>query len=181
MKRSIRDRINTNSPKGIDGGSSIDAEMFGVMKRYKSTISENMLCNYFKDATYANLLWETIASTIVNTGNGQQPLPSIDEYIGFLEDGLSVIKANIESGFKIVESRVVVTDIDPEKESMEHTRLTYIISTNEAELNNYLLHTVEQTEETKAILDKLQKINKEYYELISNIRKTIIDNLVVVD
>lgn len=181
MKRSIRDRIGSSSYRDLDNRNNLDAEMFGVMKRYQSNISENMLCNYFKDATYANLLWETMASTIVNTANGQQPLPSIDEYISFLEDGLSVIKANVEAGFKVVESRVVVTDIDPEKDSIEHTRLCSIVSINEAELNNYLLHSIEQTEESKAILDRLQKINKEYFDLIINIRHTIISSLSVVD
>lgn len=180
---SIRDRKQRKRWGEEDNSPSpkYDLEMFGKMVRYSSVISENMLCNYFKDTTYSNLLWETMATTVVNTANAQNPLPSMNEYVTFLEEGLEALKHNAETGLTTVESRVIVTDINPADDSIEHTRLNSICSDNEIMLNNFLLHTVEQTDEVKSLLTRMQQLNQGYFDIITTIRKTIIDNLIVID
>lgn len=182
-RKSIKDRREMMrwGEEDKHSSSGVDLEMFGKMVRYNSIVSDNMLCNYFKDLSYANMLWETMASTIVNTANGQNPIPSITEYISFLEDGLEALKLNAETGLSTVASRVVVTDISVENDSSEFTRLSGISSINEIELNNFLLHNVDATDETKNILERLHKVNQGYFDMITTIRKTIIDNLIVVD
>lgn len=185
MKKSIRDRRAHMNWGEEDKSTGVDMEMFGKALRYKSNVKETMLCNYFNDTSYSAILWESMAATISNTVNGQSPLPSINDYVSFLTDGLELLKSNAIEGLSVVETRVVVTDINPEVESMEHTRLSGILSNNEIELNNLLLHTVEHTPENEdqitKILNSLQELNKAYYEVITNIRQTITNSLVLVD
>lgn len=185
MKQSIRARRARMNWGEEDKSTGVDMEMFGRAQRYKSNIKETMLCNYFKDTSYSAILWESMGATIKHTANGQSPIPSINEYIGVLRQGLELIKANAVDGLSLVEARVVVTDMNPAVEELELNRLNGVFSTNEAELNNVLRDSIEHTEENdeqlNRILNELQELNRSYYETIVDIRKKINDHLLLID
>ena len=179
--RRLSQRRNWGEEDRSPNPLGVDAEMFGRMIRYKSIVSENMVCNYFKDLEYSNILWESMASTITNTANGSNPLPSINDYILFLKDGLTALEYNAETGLAVVESRVVTTDIDITSSSLEDNRLNTVYNNNLTALSNILSNTEELSDDNKQSLEELKEINQKYYDLIYTIRKTIIDNLIVID
>lgn len=159
----------------------VDGEALDRIKRYKSNIKEPVYSNYIKDLSYAHILWETMGSVVVNTMNGVNPVSSLTEFASFMRESLTILKEATINGFTVVDSRIVFVDIDVDNESMEHTRTTTIVSYNEANLNNYLAHTIERTEETDKLLAELLEINNEFYDLLASIRRTIISSLTLVD